>query len=233
MKDAARSPADVYIHAPLGHFQVDKLQSIVWNDDAFSNLVLPQGEKNLAWELVESKALSDGEMDDFIPEKGRGIIILMFGPPGVGKTYTAEAGRFCIFWLPCLVLDLFRLLLTVLAEVSEKARVPLYSLSAGNLGTSAQEVEAVLGYALELCHMWNAMLLLDEADVFLSSRTTARSGLARNELVSGMCLSTQHLDPPLISSPFYQNVKKRRRRNPRVRWLSSWTKVALLILTHV
>jgi SpoVK/Ycf46/Vps4 family AAA+-type ATPase len=66
--------------------------------------------------------------------------------------------------------------------------VPLYSLSAGNLGTSAQEVEAALGYALELCHMWNAMLLLDEADVFLNARTSAHDGLARNELVSGMCL---------------------------------------------
>jgi hypothetical protein len=80
----------------LGRFRVDKLQNIAWNDNAFSNLVLPAGEKQLAWELVQSKALFDGEMDDFVPEKGRGIIILMFGPPGVGKTYTAEAGKHCI-----------------------------------------------------------------------------------------------------------------------------------------
>lgn len=81
----------------------------------------------------------------------------MFGPPGVGKTYTAEA-------------------------VAERSRVPLYGLSAGTLGTKPEQVEAALDRALELCRLWNAMLLLDEADVFLSARTDA--DLARNELVS-------------------------------------------------
>lgn len=81
----------------------------------------------------------------------------MFGPPGVGKTYTAEA-------------------------VAERSRVPLYGLSAGTLGTRPKQVEAALDRALELCRLWNAMLLLDEADVFLSARTDA--DLARNELVA-------------------------------------------------
>lgn len=80
--------------------------------------------------------------------------------------------------------------------------MPLYSLSAGNLGTSAQEVEAALGYALELCHMWNAMLLLDEADVFLNARTSAHDGLTRNELVSGMY--STHLDKST-----YMNMEKK------------------------
>jgi len=77
---------------------------------------------------------------------------------GAGKTYTAEA-------------------------VSERARVPLYQVSAGMLGIGAAEVEKKLQHALDLCKMWNAMLLIDEADVFLGSRS--RSDLARNELVSG------------------------------------------------
>lgn len=137
--------------------RVDELKGMVWNDEAFDKLVLPGGEKDLAWAFVENKSLSKTEFDDFIPDKGRGLIILMFGPPGVGKTFTAEA-------------------------VAEKSRVPLYSMSAGDLGIKPAEVEKALERALELCRMWNAMLLLDEADVFLGARTN--ESLARNELVS-------------------------------------------------
>ncbi|KAK3323006.1 P-loop containing nucleoside triphosphate hydrolase protein [Apodospora peruviana] len=148
-----------------GRFLITDLQEIEWNDKAFDNLVLPDGEKELAWDFVESKALSDHPNNvvvtnnsDFIPDKGRGIIILMFGPPGVGKTFTAEA-------------------------VAERSRVPLYSLSAGMLGSQPDAVESSLDHALELCRLWNAMLLLDEADIFLGSRTNEGS-LTRNELVS-------------------------------------------------
>jgi SpoVK/Ycf46/Vps4 family AAA+-type ATPase len=133
------------------------MKDIIWNDDAFSNLVLPGDEKELAWSFIENKNLANSDFDDFVTDKGRGIIILMFGPPGVGKTFTAEA-------------------------VAEKGRVPLYAMSAGALGTKPHEVEEALDRALELCRLWNAMLLLDEADVFLSARK--EDTLARNELVS-------------------------------------------------
>ncbi|KAL2071329.1 hypothetical protein VTL71DRAFT_12564 [Oculimacula yallundae] len=136
---------------------VEDLKEMTWNDEAFEKLVLPGGEKDLAWAFVENKSISTTEFDDFIPDKGRGLIILMFGPPGVGKTFTAEA-------------------------VAERSRVPLYSMSAGDLGIQPAEVEKSLERALELCRMWNAMLLLDEADVFLGARTN--ESLARNELVS-------------------------------------------------
>lgn len=57
--------------------RVDELKPLVWNDEAFDKLVLPGGEKDLAWAFVESKSLSKAEFDDFIPDKGRGLIILM------------------------------------------------------------------------------------------------------------------------------------------------------------
>jgi hypothetical protein len=58
-------------------------------------------------------------------------------------------------------------------------------MSAGVLGTQPDQVEECLDSTLELCRLWNAMLLLDEADVFLGARTN--EGLARNELVSSKC----------------------------------------------
>ena len=64
--------------------------------------------------------------------------------------------------------------------------MPLYSMSAGMLGTTPTAVEAALDRALELCKLWNAMLLLDEVDVFLGARTD--TDLARNELVAGRSL---------------------------------------------
>lgn len=67
--------------------------------------------------------------------------------------------------------------------VAERARQPLYMVSAGELGTSSQEVEKALTTILDLAYRWNAILLLDESDVFLEQRSS--DNLQRNQLVSG------------------------------------------------
>ncbi|OTA86721.1 hypothetical protein M434DRAFT_81878 [Hypoxylon sp. CO27-5] len=141
-----------------GLFCVDDLYDVTWNDKAFDKLILPNSEKEMALAFVKGKQRSnDSSFDDFIQNKGRGLIILMFGPPGVGKTFTAEA-------------------------VAEKSKVALYAMSAGDLGTKPSDVEKNLEQALELCSMWDAILLLDEADVFLAARTS--NSPERNEFVS-------------------------------------------------
>ncbi len=53
---------------------------------------------------------------------------------------------------------------------------------AGDLGTNAQLLEERLSKILSLVCRWNAILLLDEADVFLECRS--RHGLEYNALVS-------------------------------------------------
>jgi hypothetical protein len=70
--------------------------------------------------------------------------------------------------------------------VAERARVPLFQLTTGVLGTNAAQVNMILSNALFLCKLWNAMLLVDEADVFLAARNN--TDLERNELVAGTCL---------------------------------------------
>jgi ATPase family associated with various cellular activities (AAA) len=136
---------------------VDQIIPIKFSDNAFQSLVMPNEKKDLILAFVESQVKHKDEFDDIIEGKGRGLIMLLSGPPGVGKTLTAES-------------------------VAENMRVPLYMMSAGDLGLDPAGIEESLNTILEMVAKWNAVLLLDEADVFLEARST--SDLERNKLVS-------------------------------------------------
>ncbi|KAG8158829.1 hypothetical protein KVR01_011272 [Diaporthe batatas] len=138
-------------------FNIDGLRPISWNHGILENLVLETEEKSLLLALVSQHGVSDHVFDDFIQGKGKGMILLLGGPPGVGKTLTAEA-------------------------VAENLQRPLYRIRAGDLGVEAGKVESSLKKALEHCAYWNAVLLIDEADIFLEQRTS--DNIQRNELVS-------------------------------------------------
>ncbi|CRK33121.1 hypothetical protein BN1723_019791, partial [Verticillium longisporum] len=88
-------------------FFVSQVREVVWNTDAFDKLVLDEDQKELILAFSEAQ-LSGSSFDDVISGKGKGIICLLSGPPGVGKTLTAEA-------------------------VAENLRVPLHTLSSGDL----------------------------------------------------------------------------------------------------
>ena len=72
-------------------FCVQEVQDIAWNEEAFDSLVLPSNEKDLLLAFAEGQANPNNKFDDFIKGKGKGIVMLLSGPPGVGKTLTAEA----------------------------------------------------------------------------------------------------------------------------------------------
>jgi hypothetical protein len=57
------------------------------------------------------------------------------------------------------------------------------SVSSGDLGVTATECEKALVDILDLATYWKAVLLIDEADVFLEQRS--HSDLTRNGVVSG------------------------------------------------
>lgn len=71
-------------------FNVEKIKDIEWNQEAFANLVLPANRKDQLQSLVEAHTRDVG-FDDFVPEKGQGLVINLFGTPGVGKTLSAES----------------------------------------------------------------------------------------------------------------------------------------------
>ena len=66
--------------------------------------------------------------------------------------------------------------------IAELLHCPLYCVSAGELGTNSKDLEQELTRILDIAHGWGAVLLLDEADVFLEARTP--SDIHRNALVS-------------------------------------------------
>ncbi|KAL4945912.1 hypothetical protein BDV06DRAFT_235834 [Aspergillus oleicola] len=135
---------------------VENIQEIEWNVDTFKHLVLKSTKKELIRALVE-KHTATSEASDVIEGKGNGLIMLLHGGPGTGKTLTAES-------------------------VAELTRRPLYRVTCGDIGTNAEEVEQYLESALYLGAVWKCVVLLDEADVFLEERT--QQDLQRNALVS-------------------------------------------------
>ncbi|KAI0014216.1 P-loop containing nucleoside triphosphate hydrolase protein [Xylariaceae sp. FL0662B] len=138
-------------------FHIAHVRDMQWNDSAFDSLVLTGEYKRLITAFVESHMKNKDMFDDVIEGKGQGLIMLLEGPPGVGKTLTAEA-------------------------VSDKLRRPLYALGAGELGNSAESVEDQLEIILEVAAKWDAVLLLDECDVLLAKRSV--DDLDRNSIVA-------------------------------------------------
>ncbi|KAK8112270.1 uncharacterized protein PG998_008727 [Apiospora kogelbergensis] len=68
----------------------------------------------------------------------------------------------------------------------------------GELGTEPRDVKNSLDRALELCNMWDGILLLDEADIFLGTRTN--EDLAQNKPISKYYQGTVFLTTNRISS---------------------------------
>ncbi|KAK4121562.1 hypothetical protein N657DRAFT_577644 [Parathielavia appendiculata] len=139
-------------------FTVSGVKEIQWNETAYDSLVLEPKTKDIVKALVESHKYHAAEsIDDVIQGKGKGLVAVLHGPPGTGKTLTAEG-------------------------ISELLKCPLYMASAGELGTDSRYLESELQKILDICHAWGAILLLDEADVFLEKRNM--HDIHRNALVS-------------------------------------------------
>lgn len=147
-------------------FSLSGIDEIQWNSEAFSSLVLPARIKQNLKGLVSSHRFNAARtIDDVIQGKGKGLNVVLHGPPGVGKTLTGES-------------------------IAEYLKCPLYAVSAGELGTNSRTLETDLNRIMDITHSWGAILLLDEADVFLEARQP--HDIMRNSLVSVFLRLTEY-----------------------------------------
>jgi len=135
---------------------VDRISDVIWKKEAFTKVVMDPKAKEIVRALI-TKQLASERSTDLIEGKGNGLILLLHGGPGTGKTLTAES----------------------VAEIAEK---PLYRVTCGDVGTKAEAVEKYLESVFHLGKLWGCVVLLDEADVFLEQRDL--QDLDRNALVS-------------------------------------------------
>lgn len=114
-----------------------------------ANLVLPSGYIEKIMRVVNrvvNRKTSDEIYEKLglwnVCQKGRGALILLYGPPGTGKTMTAEV-------------------------VADRIGRPLLRV---NLGMFNNKMMEQLKEAFRRAQKYNAVLLLDEVDVFIRKR---------------------------------------------------------------
>ena len=141
-------PVHAYIlmfHLELHHYlwvHASDMQPYAYQPALKQKLILPPEQTELIDILT---AEMDVLMDDIVAGKSGGTTVLCAGPAGVGKTLTAE----------------------VYAEI---IRRPLYRVHSGQLGLNVATMETALKDVLTRAQRWGAVMLIDEADVYIKRR---------------------------------------------------------------
>lgn len=161
-----------------GAFAINGFRDISFDSSAFQELVMEPQVKGLVHNLVSEyistpeAGLEPVERVDPISNKGAGCVFLCYGPPGTGKTLTAES-------------------------IAETLNRPLWALSVSELGTTPSELEKTLFKVLDIAAAWRAVLLLDEADVYLEKRISG-ADLTRNAMTGVFLRMLEYYDGVLF-----------------------------------
>lgn len=126
-----------------GYVELEDFEVHEYNVEMRKDVVLPSRIGNIMDRVFE--VVSKDAFGDLFTGRHGGMVVMANGPSGVGKTLTAE----------------------VFAETSKR---PLYVMEMGELGTNLANVEEALQRIFRRAGRWNAVLLFDEADIFLAKR---------------------------------------------------------------
>lgn len=132
---------DMYRHRRVA-IHARNMTPYVYNTNLADQLVLPEGHRTLIDLLTKTDTKA---FHDVVANKAGGVVIICQGLPGTGKTLTSEV-------------------------ISEQQQRPLYSVQCSQLGMDVDTIESNLKLVLSRASRWNAVTLLDEADVYLMAR---------------------------------------------------------------
>ncbi len=118
------------------------LEHYVYDTNLVNKLIIPAEHKDLLRLLTENP---DTLVADIVSGKSGGTFIISCGAPGLGKTLAAEA-------------------------FSEGTKRILYRVQSDQLGMEADEIERSLKDIFIRAERWDAVLLLDEADIYVRKR---------------------------------------------------------------
>lgn len=146
-KEAISSPLHPYILTyNLTNYcyccvHVEMLKEYVYDETIVDKLIIGSKKKDLLKAIISN----ENNFSDIVAGKSGGIVILASGKAGLGKTLTAEA-------------------------YSEVMKKPLYCIQSSQLGISVDDIEKRLNKILYRAEKWGAVLLIDEADTYISQR---------------------------------------------------------------
>lgn len=121
---------------------------------------------------------------------------MLHGPPGVGKTLTAET-------------------------IALATGRPLFTVSVAEIGIEPPEVERKLSDVFADAARWGAVLFIDEADVFVEERT--KFDLKRNAMVSVFLRCLEYYDGIIIMTTTNRITSINVAVQSRIIWPSSTT----------
>ncbi|KAI5859741.1 P-loop containing nucleoside triphosphate hydrolase protein [Durotheca rogersii] len=128
-------------------FSINCLSVPEWDTSALDRVIIDEHRRDVLRSLVLAHEFPQGAVDLFA-QKGKGLVVLLYGSPGSGKTVTAES-------------------------VAEVARKPLIRATMPELNKHDRQYyfEVALQRLLKHATKWQAVVLLDEADVVLEGRS--------------------------------------------------------------
>jgi len=134
-----------------GSIGVGEFGDVLWNEEAYEDLVIPEDEKDLLLFIAKSHIDHPEKSEPCLDKKTKGTVICLTGPSGSGKTMAVKA-------------------------ITEKLHLPLYSIDTAEIKGDFTKFDDAVFFAFERCLKFNAILVFHSIDFLLNEEPDSTWG---------------------------------------------------------